>query len=86
MENTEYKTKFENGSLNAKLMKRYEKVNFLTGKPNRVLRVGYINKKFSFITFDTERGIEEFYNNSDCIAMAKSDSNLIIDFKGLKKC
>jgi len=85
MIDVKYITKFENGTTNAKLMQRFKNVEFLTGEPIRVLKVGYNDKKLSFVTFKTTRGIGEFYKHNDCLAMAKEESNLIIYFKGLKQ-
>jgi len=54
---------------------------FLTGKPLKVSRYGvYPDKKISFVTFITERGVEETYNNNDCLASAIADSEKILNF------
>ena len=54
---------------------------FLTGKPLKVSRYGvYPNKRISFVTFITERGMEETYNNNDCLASAITDSEKILNF------
>jgi hypothetical protein len=52
---------------------------FITGKPIDIVRYGlYEDETLSFVTFKTDKGIEETYRNSDCLASAISDSHVII--------
>ena len=54
---------------------------FITGYPLGIVKYGvYPDGKTSFVTFETERGIEETYNG-DCLASAISDTDKIIEFK-----
>ena len=78
--------KFENGSLNQKLMTRFSKIEFLTGTPKRVLKAGYLNKKLHFISFETERGMEDFHGSTDCLAVALGECDTMVSFRGLKEC
>jgi hypothetical protein len=57
------------------------KASFTTGAPTKVLKYGvYADNKVSFVTFETEGGIEDIYNHEDCLAMAMQDSAKIITF------
>jgi len=56
------------------------KASFTTGTPKRVVKYGvYDNNKVSFVTFETDGGIEELYHHEDCLAMAVQDSAKIIN-------
>lgn len=76
------KTLNTNSKLHADIMKSYENENFLTGKPERVLKVGFLNKKTTFISFKTINGVENFYNYGfDGLYSAIKESEMIINFE-----
>ena len=58
---------------------------FLTGEPKSVYRYGVgEDNKVTFVTFLTERGTEELYTGSDCLAVSIADSVKIVHITGKK--
>ncbi|GAH11976.1 unnamed protein product [marine sediment metagenome] len=74
------------GKLHSRLMTEYSSKQFQTGAPDHVISAYFIKRstgsKLCAITFSTEKGIEEFYNNEfDFIHAAKQAATHKIYFK-----
>jgi hypothetical protein len=74
-----------NSKLHTSVMHSAEKLTFITGKPIRCCRLGQDeNRKTTYLTFVTERGIEDFYNKPAwCLAEAIADTKYTIRFTNL---
>ena len=75
-----YKTQPTTSRLHKKIMNFAKTLEFKTGNPLRVYKIHLDGTKLKVVTFMTERGVEEFYNDMDCLATAMEASDTLIRF------